>query len=432
MKNKPIARLNNSEPTSPPLTLAKQIVTHQVEIESWLRQQWKKTPPPLYSSVDLRNAGFKLAPVDTNLFPAGFNNLNPNFLPLYVQAMQSTIAELYSDVKRLLLIPESHSRNIFYFESLAMLVEIISKSGFAIRIASLDEDITAPVEHKLPSGRSIVLEPLVREGDKVGVKDYFPCCIILNNDLSSGIPKILENVTQKILPSVQLGWSTRLKSEHFRFYAEVTQEFSELIGIDPWLITPWFDQCPAVDFMKKEGEECLVKRAEALLKRIRQKYGEYDIKHEPFLAVKADQGTYGMAVMMIQQAQELQQLNRKQRTRMSMAKGGIAVTKAIIQEGVYSFETVGNEQAVAEPVLYMIGRSVVGGFYRVHEERGPNENLNSPGMNFHPLPIKEPCNMPCAEDQLNRSHFYIYGVIARLASLAAARELEFSRQQKEQ
>jgi oxygen-independent coproporphyrinogen-3 oxidase len=26
--------------------------------------------------VDLRNAGFKLAPVDTNLFPAGFNNLN--------------------------------------------------------------------------------------------------------------------------------------------------------------------------------------------------------------------------------------------------------------------------------------------------------------------------------------------------------------------
>ena len=33
-------------------------------------------------SVDLRNAGFKLAPVDTNLFPGGFNNLNQDFLPL--------------------------------------------------------------------------------------------------------------------------------------------------------------------------------------------------------------------------------------------------------------------------------------------------------------------------------------------------------------
>ena len=31
-------------------------------------------------------AGFKLAPVDMNLFPAGFNNLNPAFLPLSVEA----------------------------------------------------------------------------------------------------------------------------------------------------------------------------------------------------------------------------------------------------------------------------------------------------------------------------------------------------------
>ena len=36
-------------------------------------------------SVDLRNSGFKLAPVDTNLFPGGFNNLNPGF-PAAVRA----------------------------------------------------------------------------------------------------------------------------------------------------------------------------------------------------------------------------------------------------------------------------------------------------------------------------------------------------------
>jgi glutamate--cysteine ligase len=45
----------------------------------------------LFGSVDLRNAGFKLAPVDTNLFPGGFNNLNPAFLPLCVQAAMSAI-----------------------------------------------------------------------------------------------------------------------------------------------------------------------------------------------------------------------------------------------------------------------------------------------------------------------------------------------------
>ena len=51
-------------------------------IKQWLHAQWKLTPPPVYGSVDLRNSGFKLAPVDMNLFPAGFNNLNPSFSPI--------------------------------------------------------------------------------------------------------------------------------------------------------------------------------------------------------------------------------------------------------------------------------------------------------------------------------------------------------------
>ena len=83
--------------TVPHLTTAlvgplKYLETHLLarlpEIEHWFRQQWQSTTAPFYASVDLRNAGFKLAPVDTNLFPAGFNNLNPAFLPLCVQAMQ--------------------------------------------------------------------------------------------------------------------------------------------------------------------------------------------------------------------------------------------------------------------------------------------------------------------------------------------------------
>jgi glutamate--cysteine ligase len=67
------------------------LLTRQSDIEAWLRTEWRKTPAPFYCSVDLRNAGFKLAPVDTNLFPAGFNNLNPAFLPLCIQAVQSAL-----------------------------------------------------------------------------------------------------------------------------------------------------------------------------------------------------------------------------------------------------------------------------------------------------------------------------------------------------
>jgi hypothetical protein len=71
-------------------------------------------------------------------------------------------------------------------------------------------------------------------------------------------------------------------------------------------------------------------------------------------------------------------LNRKQRNKMAVVKEGQQVTEVIIQEGVPTYERIND--AVAEPVVYMIDRYVVGGFYRVNAERGIDENLNAPGM----------------------------------------------------
>ena len=402
--------------------LEKLFFKHQVYIETWFREQWLKMPPPFYTSVDLRNSGFKLAPVDTNLFPAGFNNLNPDYLPIYTQAVRPTIAEICSDVTRLLLIPESHSRNIHYFESVARLIEIFKGAGFEVRVGSLDESLTEPKIHKLPSGLKLQIEPLERKGSQIGVKDFFPCCVILNNDLSGKVPEIFKDVNQQITPAPQLGWANRLKSSHFHAYAIVSKEFSTILDIDHWLISPFFDQCSEVNFLKKEGEECLVNRSNGILRAIQKKYAQYHIAEQPFLAIKADAGTYGMAVMMIQDSDELRHLNRKQRTRMSISKGGVPVTKAIIQEGVYTFETVGKENAVAEPVIYLFGRHVIGGFYRIHKNRGTNENLNAPGMDFIPMAFDCTYNATSYTNN-SMSRFYTYSVIARLAALAAAREL---------
>jgi glutamate--cysteine ligase len=81
--------------------------------------------------------------------------------------------------------------------------------------------------------------------------------------------------------------------------------------------------------------------------------------------------------------------------------------------------------AVAEPVVYMIDHYVVGGFYRVHTSRGKDENLNAPGMQFVPLGFAAPCSSPDPDDPgCPPNRFYAYGVIARLALLAAAIELE--------
>ncbi len=400
------------------------VLNHIAAIETWFRQQWKKTPPPLTSSVDLRQAGFKLAPVDTNLFPAGFNNLNPDFLPLCIQAAQSVLADYVPACTRILLLPESHTRNKFYMQSLSVLRTIFVKAGFVVRIGSLDPELKEPTEITLDNGETLLIEPIERQGDRIGLADFNPCLLVLNNDLSQGVPDILQKIQQEIKPTAKLGWSSRLKSNHFQLYDEIAHELGELLGLDPWLINPYFSAIDGIDFMAQEGLERLAEEVDNILSKMQNKYATYGIKEKPFVVIKADNGTYGMSVMMVHHADEVRQLNRKQRTKMATSKGSQKVERVIIQEGVYTFETM-PDGAVAEPVVYMIGQFVVGGFYRVHQERGIAENLNAPGMHFQPLAFAQACNMPSDElevvDCPNR--FYVYGVIARLAALAAAREI---------
>lgn len=412
--------------TGPLLLLEKQILTQEEKIEQWFREQWQLSPSPAYGSVDLRNSGFKLAPVDMNLFPAGFNNLtlNPAFIDLSIDAAKLVVKQAAADAQTILLIPENHTRNTFYWENVKALVTILTGAGFEVRVGSLLPDLIEARDMPVTNG-SIKLEPIVRVGDRITIKDFVPDLILLNNDLSDGIPDILKNLQQAIIPPAELGWSQRLKSNHFQHYADVCDEFAKLIEIDPWLIAPLFEQCGEIDFMRREGEECLVSHVESLLLRLEQKYAEYNIPQAPYIVIKADAGTYGMAVMMVRSADEIRNLNRKQRTHMSKSKGKQHVNGVIVQEGVYTFETWGDDNAVAEPVVYLWGERVVGGFYRVHKDRGIDENLNSPGMHFEPLAFVKSCHQPVhsAAPGECQNRFYAYGVIARLSMLAAAREI---------
>ena len=135
--------------------LESKFLANQGKIEAWFRKQFKKTPAPFYTSVDLRNAGYKLAPVDTNLFPAGFNNIHPDLKPLAVQAAQSAVTQACPVTDGVLLIPENHTRNTFYFESLHTLQEIITRAGYEVQIASLNPDITEETKIELPSGKTL-------------------------------------------------------------------------------------------------------------------------------------------------------------------------------------------------------------------------------------------------------------------------------------
>jgi glutamate--cysteine ligase len=411
--------------SGPLLDLERRLIDATAQIERWFRLEWQEHTPPFYSSVDVRNAGFKMAPVDTNLYPGGFNNLSQEMLPLAVQAAMASIERYCPDARNLILIPENHTRNTYYLQNVARLSVILRQTGLNVRLGSLNPEVTAPTKIDLPDGQSLLVEPLQRKGRRLTIGDFDPCAILLNNDLSSGLPEVLKDLQeQTLLPPLHAGWAVRRKTTHFAAYNDVVKKFAKLLDIDPWLLNPYFARCGEVNFQERSGEDCLSSNVDLLLKQIRAKYREYSIDETPFVIVKADAGTYGMGIMSVKDASEVTNLNRKQRNKMSVVKEGMEVSEVIIQEGVPTIETV--EESTAEPVVYMIDRFVVGGFYRVNKERGRDENLNSPGATFRPLPFATSCTMPDCDQapEAAANRFYSYGVVGRLAALAASLELE--------
>jgi len=309
-------------------------------------------------------------------------------------------------------------------QNIATLQGIMQHAGLNIRIGTLLPEVTTATQIDLPDGQAITLEPIIRKNNKLGVSNFEPCAVLLNNDLSTGVPEILKDLNQIVIPPLHAGWATRRKSNHFAAYDRVAQEFADLIGIDPWLINPRFTSCGEINFREKQGEDCVASAIDRILSIIKRKYQQYNVKEDPFVIVKADSGTYGMGIMTVKDGSDIYKLNRKQRNKMAVVKEGLLVSNVLVQEGVYTFESI--NQAVAEPVIYMIDRYVVGGFYRVHTGRGVDENLNAPGMYFVPLAFETTCLVPKSAAQPNSipNRFYAYGVVARLALLAAALELE--------
>ena len=412
--------------TGPINELEQRILESMPAIERWFRLEWMEHTPPFYTSVDVRNAGFKLAPVDTDLFPSGFNNLTPEMLPLAVQAAMAAIEKICPEARNLLLVADRHTGDSFYLTHLQRLIQIFHQAGLNVRVGTLDEMIDGPVVLDLPDGSQITLEPLLRNRGRLGLKDFDPCTILLNNDLSAGTPKVLAHVyEQYLLPPLHAGWGLRRKSNHFRSYEEVAKKFAKLLGMDPWLINPMYAQCGEVDLDTAAGMEGVKGHVDALLTKVRRKYKEYGINERPFVVVKADNGTRGLGLASIRDVKELDDLDGPALKRMRAVADGRKVTEVIVQEGVPTYERV--NQAVAEPVVYMIDRYVVGGFYRVHAERGTDESLNAPGSSFVPLAFAQAAQLPRPGEKPGASapnRFYMYGVIGRLAMLAAAYELE--------
>jgi glutamate--cysteine ligase len=401
------------------LLLLEKIDKYHNQIEQFLNDKFHQNSPLFYNSVDLRHSGFKVAPVDTNCFPAGFNNLSNQSVIRAGEVVNNFLGTKYPNTYKILILPENHTRNLRYLENILALNKILQSQGREVLVGSLIEEIDDTLEIDLENNQKITLHKLVRNDNKISTKSGFtPDIIIANNDFTDGIPPILQNISQPITPTPQMGWHIRKKSVHFNNYNQIINQFCQLIDLDPWLISTMHRNCDDVNFKEQKGIECLAKYVDELISHLKRKYQQYNIQSSPYCYIKADKGTYGMAVMTVSSGAEILEINKKERNKMNSLKGSIQNTTAIIQEGVLTADRV--KSSIAEPLIYLINGQVVGNLFRINNDRDANISLNSSGMSFCDLNIlaDNELSLGLKRDDVVK----IYSLIARLSALAASCE----------
>lgn len=418
----------------PPLKslLARKILDNRDAVDEWCRLRELEAEPPFYCSIDLRDSGYKIVPVDSNLYPAGFNNICPEdhrTAPFLFKAWIEKRAQQLGmpSPQKILILPESHTSNRFYAENLYYLRALVRNAGFKSELGWYGElppgsPPDSPVRLESETGKELHATPITVEEGVLRAGTFVPDWIVLNNDFSAGYPKLLDQVKQPIVPSHRLGWHTRRKSEHFRHYNQLAEQFARLIGIDPWQIQVATEEVTPVNFNEGIGVEETALTAERMLNRLKKEYAERAIDRAPYLYVKSNSGTYGMGIMTLHSADELRAMNRRAKNKMSVGKGRAAIHSVAVQEGVPTTTLV--DRLPAEPCIYLIGGELIGGFLRTNTERNVEDNLNSQGMVFRKLCMSDLRVHDPEEEEELPIYELAYGAIARLSSLAAGLELK--------
>jgi glutamate--cysteine ligase len=396
------------------LTLHHHLLANMDKICDWFSEKTNKLSTPIYSSYDVRDSGYKVSNVDANIFPAGFNNICSVDKETSIGLMNSYINKHYgSNVKNILLVTEEHTNNAFYWENVHTIRSLIEAGGRAVRVA-IPRELSSPLKVVSSTGHEIEVHSALDSGELL--KSFKPDLIISNNDFSESHEEWAHQMSKFFInPPRELGWYQRKKSTYFKYYNALVSEFANIAEIDPFLLRVETELFENFDVTSDVSKAALAEQVDLLLERLRRDYKNRGIQQEPFVFVKNNAGTYGLAVIRVGSGAEVKEWSYKSRKKMKAAKGGRAVEEVIIQEGIPSI--VQADGASAEPVIYMIGSDLAGGFLRTHAEKSSTESLNSPGAVYKRLCVSDlAVNTPgCPQEN-------VFGWTAKLGLLAIGLE----------
>lgn len=385
------------------------------KIQTWFQEKTRKLDYPIYSSYDIRDANYKISNVDANIYPAGFNNICPTDKETAAELFKKYIDVHYgTGIKKILLITEEHTNNPYYLENVATIQILLQQSGFQVELA-FPKDLETPLTLQSSTGRNLTFNSGFEQSEFF--KMYNPDLVISNNDFSLALEDWSDQNTKPTNPPRELGWYQRQKSRYFKHYNELVNQFSEVAGIDPFLLRVETEEFLNFDINDENSRNELANKVQLFLDKLEVSYKERGIDQKPFCFVKNNAGTYGLAVIKVSSANEIKEWTYKSRKKMKAAKGGRDVEEVIIQEGIPS--VVKADLASAEPVIYMIGCELAGGFLRTHSEKSDTESLNSPGAVYKKL-----CMTDLMDDRMNCPNENVYGWTAKLGLLAIGLEAQ--------
>ena len=391
------------------------------ELESFITKNWNTINNyidakgsdytfPLYNSVDIRESENKIAPVDNNIYPAGFNNLCLLDLDAVGNFLEKFIMQSFPQTKSIGILIESHTKNKFYLDNIAYLQKSIRDAGYDnVSIVSFDDNLFENGDKlELETASHFTLDVYKASiHDQLIFADDRPIdFLIMNNDQSEKIDIDFNVVKTPIHPSPNAGWYKRSKSKHFVYYKDVLEDFCKHFEIDPTLLQANFELVTDIDFSSKEG-----------LDKIAQAVDRVKPENENGkVFIKGDQGTYGMGISVVSSGEEVISFNRKSRNKMDIGKNKIKFSSVIVQEGIDT--VIKYDNMPAEVTIYLVAGKSAGGFMRANSQKGAQENLNSKGMVF-----KKFCISEIRQNQDHKAKEALYSIVGRLSSLASAIEI---------
>jgi glutamate--cysteine ligase len=379
---------------------------------------------PIYHSLDLRDGGYKVAAVDVNLFPGGFNNITAAERSVAAKRFREFFsAKLLSTPPwKVAVYPEAHTNNFSYLENVSALISILNEAGCEVSLAWSGPKIPKPWSIKTPSGTE--LKYLPAEEALSGAN-----FLLLNHDMSEGVPEVVKNFSGRVLPNLNLGWYKRRKSHHHTIAASLLQKLqSEFSFFDAWCFDAKTHTISDLNFDDTESFLRLLKEAEFFEQSLKREYEARSIEQAPNIFLKNDSGTYGMGVMNFSSIDELKEMHSTVKRKLRRGKGAAVVEQVILQEGIPTCFTSKNADGTTisgEPVLYSVTGAVVSCFFRTHKKLGDQSsttNLNQPGAEFISAQ-SSPFEWPRGEHFSSESKTpHIYQFISKLHAVAAALE----------